>query len=971
MSSDALREVFADAAQYFPTPLQQFQFFDKYSRFNYDLKRRETWTETVDRAVEYLSELAPEMATWLRTEGRHMILTLQAMPSMRLLAMAGPAARRQNLCIYNCAYLPVDDIQAFVEMLIISMSGCGVGFSVEHQNVNKLPIVALQRVEHEAPVHVVEDSTEGWAAALRLGLETWFGGGDVVFDFSQVRAAGAPLRTKGGRASGPRPLRRLLAFVRKTILSRQGESLRTIDAHDIACAVGDAAVSGGMRRTAMISLYSQGDELLRHAKQGKFPEIRWNANNSEVWRKDPSDLDILQQMTAMFAAQNGEPGIFSGAAAARTMPSRRREIWQTDLGVSVDVGVGVNPCQPDFATVLTPAGIRTFADIDVGSTIWSGRRWTRVVGKVYTGVKPVFEFRTTAGCFIGTENHRVVSNQQKVEASKARSIDSCQGLVATNEAVDRQAMMDGWVIGDGTVHKASANLVLLDIGTKDLDIFGELRDFIRCARPGIGPYAHEITTSIVASEIARTYERRVPARFISGSALQVRSFLRGLYSANGSICGNRVTLKAASLAVIDAVQNMLSSLGIRSYVTTNKPTSVKFANGTYLCKQSYDLNISTDRALFRSLIGFCQAYKNEKLSTLMSNLGESPRPAKSTWSIQSRQHLGDFPVYDITVEADEHTYWTGGLLVSNCGEVLLRPQGLCNLSIAVARADDTITTLERKVRAAAIFGTIQATATHFPGLRPEWRQNAEAERLLGVDITGQMDCPLLTGSHAAHVFDTLKRITIAQNVETAAAIGTSASLAATVVKPGGNSSSLINCGSGLHGRHARFYVRNVRVSAHSPVYKVLREAGAPLSPENGQTIDDATTWVCSFPCRAPDGAVVKGELSALRQLDHWLLNKLHWTDHNPSCTITYRPDEMVDIVSWLRRHRDVVGGLSFLPHSDAAYEQMPYVEIDEAEYERRLATFPTIDWSRIVDFEDHDETTASQELACTGDRCEL
>jgi ribonucleoside-diphosphate reductase alpha chain len=216
MQSDALREVFADAAQYFPTPLQQFQFFDKYSRFNYDLKRRETWTETVDRAVEYLCELAPAMSGWLRTEGRHMILTLQAMPSMRLLAMAGSAARRQNLCIYNCAYLPVDDIQAFVEMLIISMSGCGVGFSVEHQNVNKLPIVALQRVEHETPVHVIEDSTEGWAAALRLGLETWFSGGDVVFDFSLVRAAGAPLRTKDGshrRPGSPRSTLRYAALV--------------------------------------------------------------------------------------------------------------------------------------------------------------------------------------------------------------------------------------------------------------------------------------------------------------------------------------------------------------------------------------------------------------------------------------------------------------------------------------------------------------------------------------------------------------------------------------------------------------------------------------------------------------------------------------------------------------------------------------------------------------------------------------
>jgi uncharacterized membrane protein len=566
-----------------------------------------------------------------------------------------------------------------------------------------------------------------------------------------------------------------------------------IDAHDIACAVGDAAVSGGMRRTAMISLYSQGDELMRHAKQGKFPEIRWNANNSEVWRKDPSDLDILQQMTAMFAAQNGEPGIFSGAAAARTMPSRRREIWQTDLDVTVDTNVGVNPCQPGWATVLTPQGIRRFDDIKVGSTIWSGRCWTKIVRKVATGDKRVFRFKTARGCFVGTEDHMIIDKGCRVKVGEAHQID------AADPCLELLSEVEQWMFS----------------------------------------------------------------------------------------------------------QELLN------------------------------WRVSDDN------------------------------------SIVKVEFLGTHPVYDITVDADEHTYWTGGLLVSNCGEVLLRPQGLCNLSIAVARADDTVETLERKVRAAAIFGTIQATATHFPGLRSQWKHNAETERLLGVDITGQMDCPLLTGPHAAAVFAALKQIAVEQNIETTATIGTSPSLAATVVKPGGNSSSLIDCGSGLHGRHARFYVRNVRVNSHSPVYKVLREAGAPLSPENGQTSDDATTWVCSFPCRAPDGALVKGELSALRQLDHWLVNKLHWTEHNPSCTITYRPDEMVDIVSWLRRHRDVVGGLSFLPQSDAAYEQMPYVEIDEAEYAQRLAAFPAIDWSRIVDFEDHDETTASQELACTGDRCEL
>ena len=647
MSTD-LAALFAEAAQYFPTPLQQFQFFDKTSRFDVEKGRRETWPETVDRAINYLVELAPSLEPWLRTEGRHMILTMQALPSMRLLAMAGPAARRQNLSIYNCTYLCVDDIQAFVEMLIISMSGCGVGFSVEQRNIDKLPVVKPQTGEHIG-THIVGDSTEGWAEALRLGLNTWWNGADVDFDVSQVRPAGAVLRTKGGRASGPEPLLRLLSTIRGIILSRQGLSLRSIDAHDIACAVGDAAVSGGMRRTAMISLYSQGDALMRAAKTGDYPSIRWNANNSEVWRRDPTDAEIEAQMAAMFAGQNGEPGIFSGAAAARTMPARRRELWQTDLGVSIEENIGTNPC----------------------------------------------------------------------------------------------------------------------------------------------------------------------------------------------------------------------------------------------------------------------------------------------------------------------------------GEITLRNQGLCNLSIAVARSDDTFDTLCRKVVAATIFGTIQATATHFPGLRPDWKRNAESERLLGVDITGQMDCPLLTGPGAAEIFDQLRQISLDVNADTAAQLGINPAASITTVKPAGNSAALLNCGSGVHGRHSRFYVRNARVSAHSPVYKVLRDAGAPLSPENGQTAENATTWVCAFPVASPSGAVVKGDLSADDQLAHWLLNKRHWTEHNPSCTITYRPEERAEIVEWVKAHREEIGGLSFLPAFDAAYEQMPYVEIDEAEYQRRAAAFPAIDWSRIALYEQTDTTTSAQELVCTGDRCEL
>jgi ribonucleoside-diphosphate reductase alpha chain len=324
----AVREAFAASDQYFPTQLQKFQFYDKYSRFNYELGRRETWIETVDRAADYLHELAGARLpaeTYQRV--RQGMLDMRAMPSMRLLAMAGAAARRNNITIYNCSYLPVESIEAFVEALIISMCGCGVGYSVESQYVENFPRIKRQTGQPSQLI-AVEDSAEGWAEALRLALQAWFEGGDVRFDLSQLRPAGAPLKIKGGRASGPEPFRQMLEFTRARILARQGSFLRPIDAHDIMCAVGNAAVSGGVRRTAMISLFDYDDLEMRRAKDGDFERDnsqRWNANNSTVWPPGGlTQIELAKQMLEMVEGGRGEPGIFNREAAVNISPSRRK-----------------------------------------------------------------------------------------------------------------------------------------------------------------------------------------------------------------------------------------------------------------------------------------------------------------------------------------------------------------------------------------------------------------------------------------------------------------------------------------------------------------------------------------------------------------------------------------------------------------------------------------------------------------------
>jgi ribonucleoside-diphosphate reductase alpha chain len=303
-----------------------------------------------------------------------------------------------------------------------------------------------------------------------------------------------------------------------------------------------------------------------------------------------------------------------------------------------------------------------------------------------------------------------------------------------------------------------------------------------------------------------------------------------------------------------------------------------------------------------------------------------------------------------------------------CGEIALRPYQFCNLSSAIARVDDTLESLSDKVELAAIIGTIQSMATYFPGLREEWKNNCMEERLLGVDLNGQMDSPI---AQDAVVQEKLQQVAVQTNKEYAQILGIKQSASVTCVKPSGNSSQLVNSSSGLHTRWAPFYIRNVRVGTHTPVLKVLQDAGVPLDPENGQSGENPNTWVAHFPVKAPEQARTRNDRSALEQCAYWLQNKTHYTEHNPSVTITYREYEVLDIIRWIWENQDKIGGMAFLPAYDAQYDQMPYVEINAEQYEKLNVEFPDIDFSKIYRYEEVDLTTAAQEFACLAGNCDI
>lgn len=314
----------------------------------------------------------------------------------------------------------------------------------------------------------------------------------------------------------------------------------------------------------------------------------------------------------------------------------------------------------------------------------------------------------------------------------------------------------------------------------------------------------------------------------------------------------------------------------------------------------------------------------------------------------------------------EDDYWTSG--TNPCGEIILKSKQFCNLSEVVVRAEDTEETLMEKVRIATILGTYQATLTAFPYLSPKWKENSEAEALLGVSMTGQWDNAVVRNPQVQR---RLKEIAIDTNRVYAKRFGINPSTCITCVKPSGNGSQLFNCASGMHPRHAKYYIRRVRIEGHNPLKRLLEDAGVPCVPEVGQTKETATTWVLEFPVRAPDGAIVKNDLSAADQLNYWKTLKENYCEHNPSVTISVGADEWLAVGDWVYRNWDIVGGLSFLPKSDHIYQLAPYEEITREVYEQLVALFPTIDFAKLSLYEQDDATTGSKEYACVAGLCEI
>tara|TARA_A100000172_G_scaffold63916_1_gene43356 strand:+ start:1463 stop:3274 length:1812 start_codon:yes stop_codon:yes gene_type:complete len=309
-----------------------------------------------------------------------------------------------------------------------------------------------------------------------------------------------------------------------------------------------------------------------------------------------------------------------------------------------------------------------------------------------------------------------------------------------------------------------------------------------------------------------------------------------------------------------------------------------------------------------------------------------------------------------------------------CSEIILRPYQFCNLSEIIVRGADTVEQLQNKVRIATIIGTWQSTMTNFPYLRRIWKKNTEEERLLGVSMTGIMDNSILNGSDPMYggnistTLQELKQVAVQTNEELAKEIGIPQSAAITCVKPSGTVSQLTDSASGIHARHSKHYIRTVRGDKKDPLTQFMMDGGIPWE-------DDAwskSNAVFSFPIKAPANCITRNDMSAIEQLEFWKKYAMYWSEHKPSVTISVSNDEWLEVGGWIYKNFDIASGLSFLPRSEHVYEQAPYQECDEDTYSAFLNKMPLdIDWKGLSEYEQDDNTTGMQTLACSADSCEI
>jgi len=924
----------------------------KYARFLKDKQRREIWSEIVDRNMEMHISNFPHMESEIRSIYNNYVMNKKVLPSMRSLQFSGPAIETTPTRIFNCAFLPASDYHAFSETMFLLLGGTGVGYSVQEHHVDMLPpVVYANRIPSKR--YVVADSIEGWADAVKELMKAYLGERFThpVFDFSQIREKGAELVTSGGRAPGAEPLIKALTKIESVLLGASGRKLRPFEAHRIMCLIADAVRAGGIRRAALISLFSKTDTEMLTAKSGAwwvdYPELG-RANNSVILlRSDTSREEFDTIWDAVRASGAGEPGFF----------------WTNDLEV------GTNPCcETDLrpyqfcvagdTTIMTRNGKSDIKSL-VGeeAEIWNGEKWSKVTPFKTGDTDRLHRVWFSDGSYLdATDNHKfLVKHRFETEYRELETLDLINEIKTSKYKLSipranvsfpdggtsyERAYEAGFVLGDGNVYN---DYVTADLYGEDTELEFQGVIYHKPQTTSRGTTYQRIRFDI-SPEFARTlkYDEGLPVEVFGYDRDSALKFVAGWADADGSLAANGVRIYGREDKLRDG-QLLLTKLGIHSSV------NLMGAAGE-----------ETNLGVRRNSVWYLQFSKTVDIpfQRLESYYPDNPRMKGKDQIVSSIETLPGTHESFCFNEPELHQGLFANVLTKQCN--------LCEINgdNIVDQGD-----FDGRAYAAAFIGTLQASYTDFHYLRDIWKQTTNEDALLGIGITGigsgkLTDIDLTQGANVA----------VMANSWVASAIGINKAARVTCVKPSGTSSLTLGTSSGIHAWYADFFIRTIRLGKNEALAQYLMATIPDLIEED---VSDSNQIVVSFPMKAPEGAMTRSE-SAIDTLERVKKFSTEWVKpgyrygangHNVSCTISVRETEWETTGAWMWDNRETYNGIAVLPFDDHTYQQAPFQDCDEATYDEMMTHVVNIDLTMVI--EDHDETNLVGEMACSAGACTI
>lgn len=988
------------AAYIEPSALSSYVFASRYSLHRPDLGRFERYEESCDRVLKMHADRYKGVDISVDLDFvRNEMHERRAIGSQRSLQFGGDAILRKHMRIYNCTATYVDRPRAFQEAFWVLLCGSGAGLSVQKHHVAKLP--QMVRVVPDTKTFSVPDTIEGWADALGVLLASYglwdpiqqpefapYVGHRVHFDYSQIREKGSVLSSSNGKAPGPLPLRNALENTRKLLKALAADNivrLRPIHAYDILMYAADAVLSGGVRRSATIVLFSPDDEEMVAAKTGDWfnkNAQRGRSNNSAVLLRGETSYE---QFAKFFTSTRefGEPGFF----------------WVDD---TEDI---TNPCFAKETRLATDLGLVQIADLvgkgPVTVTVDNRARKSGVLGET-TGTRSqqatqveltqrnaaLYEVVTEHGVRLrATANHSFLTLEGRkqlaeLEVGDVIPLQSGEGSFG-GEGTFEDGLLLGALTGNGSV---GADEVFLDVWEYDFALLDELQEIVssraelvalerdrtypplswvdqvsNVPKKRIGGVRLRKWVEQFTGANARQIKDRVPEAIWRGSRDLVRGYLQGLFMTDGTVnlAGHKakqtlsLRLGQANRLLLEDVQRLLLHFGVVTRLYSRVPAGRRLlpdgrgGQQFYRCKEMFELVIARPNCvLFEQKIGL-MGRKGQQLTLLLDQVGRvSRKPERFLTRVSSVSYVGNEDVYCLT-EPTTNSVIANGIAVGQCSEIGLRPnfQGesgvaVCNLSSINARfCNSKIENWERAARAAAILGTLQAGYTQFDYLMPVSRKIVETEALLGVSMTGMMDNP-------AMAFDPqlqrhLAGIVLATNAEIAAKIGINEAARLTAIKPEGSSSCLLDTSSGIHPSHAQRFLRRSQANEMEEALKQYRALN-PRAVEKSVWNANGTDYVITFCIESEEGAITKQDLGAIELLERVRSTQLNWirpgtrrercmaptTSHAVSNTVNVRDDEWDAVARYIYDHRADLAGVSLLSHSgDLDYPQAPFCAI--------------------------------------------